>query len=162
MQIRVGIGQDSHPFVESGNKKPLTLGGITISEEMGLIGNSDGDVILHSLFNALSQAVGERSLGIYSDPLCLEKGITDSKEYLKIALKMIEERGYVINNIGIMIEAKVPKIEPHTKKMKECIAKLLKINEDQIGITATSGNGLTAFGKGEGIQVITIVSLIKP
>lgn len=158
--FRVGFGQDSHEFVKDGDKKPLKLGGVLISNERGLKGNSDGDVVLHALFNALSQAIGERSIGIYADPK-FERGITDSKEYLKTILSMVKEKGYIINNVGIMIEAKKPKIEEHVCKMKKSLSKLLKLEESQIGITATSGENLTAFGRGEGIQTFVIVSLVK-
>ena len=127
-----------------------------IPNEPGLEANSDGDVILHSLFNAISQSMGNSSIGNYADELC-SKGVTDSEEYLKIALGMI--KGYRINNIGIMIEAKKPEIDSHENEIKESLAKLLNIGKNLIGITATSGEELTEFGKGKGIQAITIISL---
>ena len=157
--IRVGIGQDSHAFVKKGNKK-LVLGGTEIPNEKGLEANSDGDVILHSLFNALSQAVGEKSLGYYTDPL-LKKGIKDSKEFLKVAKKLVGNKGYKVNNVGVMFEGKKPRIDNYVDEMKKVIGKILEIKEEQIGITATSGEDLTSFGKGQGIQVFSIVSLVK-
>src|SRR3989344_3750339 len=72
---RIGIGQDSHKFSDNKNKK-LVLGGIKIEKETGLEANSDGDVILHALFNALSTAIGMKSIGFYADGMC-KKGITD-------------------------------------------------------------------------------------
>jgi len=155
---RIGLGLDSHKFTNI--PKPLILGGVLIPNEQGLEANSDGDVILHSLFNAFSQAIGERSIGYYDDSM-LKKGITDSKEYLRLILKMVEERDFKINNIGIMIEAKKPFLEPFAEKMKAELSKLLKIQKTQIGITFTSGEELTEFGKGKGIQVFSIVSLKK-
>ncbi len=158
--VRVGFGTDSHRFDEN-EKKPLILGGIKISEKGGLKANSDGDVILHALFNALSQACGGNSLGYYADPL-FKKGITDSREYLKVALELVENSGYRINNIGIMVEAKRPIIPLHIiEKMKESISSIVKINKSDIGITFTSGEGLTSFGKGEGILAQAVVTLIK-
>lgn len=152
----VGLGQDSHRFADE--DKPLKLGGIEIPNESGLEANSDGDVVLHSLFNALSQSIGERSIGYYCDAMP-KKGITDSKEYLKIVLDSIREKGYKINNIGIMIEAKSPLIEPYVDEMRKSIANMCGIEPIQVGITATSGEELTEFGKGKGIQVFSIVSL---
>jgi len=157
--IRVGIGQDSHRFIRKG-KKRLVLGGVIIPNENGLEGNSDGDVVLHAIFNALSQAVGKKSIGVYSDNICRE-GIKDSREYLKLALKMVKDSGYRINNIGVMIEAKKPRIEPYVDDMKKSIADILMITQDMIGITATSGEGLTAFGKGIGIQVFAITTVVR-
>jgi 2-C-methyl-D-erythritol 2,4-cyclodiphosphate synthase len=157
--VRVGFGTDSHRFEEKG-KKPLILGSVRISDSGGLVANSDGDVILHALFNAISQACGGESLGYYADPL-FEKGITDSREYLKIALQMAAGIGYRIGNIGIMVEAYRPHVPAEDRKrMKEAIAALCGVSKDRVGITFTSGEGLTAFGKGEGILVQAVVTLL--
>jgi len=158
--VRIGYGTDSHTFEDTGDK-PLVLGGVKLGERNGLKANSDGDVILHALFNAVSQACGGESLGYYADNLC-KKGITDSKEYIKVVLKMVSEIGYKINNIGIMVEAKKPRISfGDNKKMKQSIARLAGITENDVGITFTSGEGLTAFGRGEGVLAQAVVSLVK-
>jgi len=158
--IRVGLGQDSHAFEPDGSTKPLILGGIVFPGQPGLQANSDGDVVLHALFNALSQAVGGRSLGIYADPIYAQ-GITNSRQYVAVALDMVRQAGYTVNNVGVSIEARRPKIEPRALEMKKSLADLLGVSMDQVGITATTGEGLTAFGRGEGIQVFVIVSLQK-
>jgi 2-C-methyl-D-erythritol 4-phosphate cytidylyltransferase/2-C-methyl-D-erythritol 2,4-cyclodiphosphate synthase len=155
---RVGLGQDSHKFTQQ--PKKLMLGGVEILGHPGMDANSDGDVILHSLFNALSQSVGGKSLGFYSDPLC-QKGIKDSTAYLKIALDMVREKGYKINNIGIMVEAKKPRFEKYEELIKEKVAELCSIGSSKVGFSATSGEKLTPFGKGQAIQVFSIVSLRK-
>ena len=157
---RIGLGQDSHGFEEE-KEKLLVLGGVLIPNEKGLKGNSDGDVILHALFNSVSQAIGERSISYYADKMCLEQGITDSKEYLKVILNKLKEKNYKINNVGIMIEAKKPKLEPYHAKIKQSLSNLLKINKEQIGLTFTSGESLTDFGKGLGIQCFVITTLNK-
>ena len=158
--VRVGFGSDSHLFDESGSK-PLVLGGVKLEGERGLKANSDGDVILHALFNALSQACGGESIGHYANPL-FKKGITDSREYVKIALKMVTDIGYRINNVGIMIEAKKPYIPLSLNtKIKGSIARLADIGEKNVGITYTSGEGLTSFGRGKGMLAQAVVSLIK-
>jgi len=155
---RIGLGQDSHSFEEK--EKPLILGGIEIPNEPGLKANSDGDVILHTLFNALSQAIGYKSIGCYADKMCLEQGITDSKEYLKVILEKLKEENYKINNVGIMMELKKPNLGQYHDKIKESLSNLLKIEKNKIGLTFTSGDNLTEFGKGLGIQcfVVTIVN----
>lgn len=152
---RVGLGMDSHKFEEG---KELYLGGIKIPDETGFRANSDGDVILHALFNAISQALGKRSIGCYADKMCLSEGITDSKEYLKIILDKLE--GYKINSVGIMLEGKKPRLEKWHDKIKESIARLLNIDVTKIGLTFTSGEELTSFGKGEGMQCFVVVSLL--
>ncbi len=158
--VRIGFGTDSHRFEEIGIK-PLILGCVKLKESGGLKANSDGDVILHALFNAISQACGGESLGYYADPL-YRKGITDSKEYVKIALKMVAEIGYRVNNIGIMVEAKIPHVSiKNIVKMKRSIADLVGVSDKEIGITFTSGEELTSFGRGDGILAQVVVSLVK-
>jgi len=160
---RIGFGQDSHRFVgeESDQKdKPLVLGSVRIGNERGMDANSDGDVILHALFNALSQAVGGKSIGNYADQM-LQNGVTDSKEYLKVALGLVDEAGYKVNNVGIMLEGRNPKLDDHHDNIKESIASLCGIDKEKVGLTATSGEDLTPFGKGLGIQAFAVVTVNK-
>ena len=151
---KVGIGQDSHRFTN--RKKQLVLGGVVIPGHKGLEADSDGDVLLHALFNAIAQAIGGKSLGHYATPM-FKKGITDSKEYLKVMLEKIKE--YRINNVGFMVEAKTPKIDVYSDDIKDKIADILGIKSEQVGITATSGEGLSEFGQGKGIQAFAVVTL---
>ena len=157
-EARIGIGLDSHRF--AGSDVPLVLGGVEIPGEDGLEANSDGDVILHSLFNALSQAIGGKSIGFYADQMCKD-GVKNSKEYIALILGKIKEKNYTVNNIGIMVEAKRPRLDDYSEKIKESISSICCLGKERIGITATSGESLTEFGKGLGIQVFTIASLRK-
>lgn len=157
--IKIGIGQDSHKF--SINKKPLILGGIKLSEIGGFEANSDGDVIIHSLCNALSSAIGGYSLGTWSDEMYSKKGIKDSKKYLNVIFNKIQSLKYNVGNVSFSIEAKKPKISIiETNKIKKSLADLLKIQLNCIGITFTSGDNLSDFGKGLGINVICAVLLL--
>jgi len=157
MNIKTGIGQDSHCF-EKEKGKPLILAGIEFEHPFGLKGNSDADVIFHSITNSISSITGKNILGNVADQL-VKNDQKDSSEYLNLALNDLNE--WKINHIAIAIECQTPKISPHIKAMKENIAKLCKINTSEIGITATTGEGLTAFGRGEGIQAITIITVSK-
>jgi 2-C-methyl-D-erythritol 4-phosphate cytidylyltransferase/2-C-methyl-D-erythritol 2,4-cyclodiphosphate synthase len=156
--FRVGIGQDSHVFEDK--KNGLTLAGIYFPNEKKLEANSDGDVVLHAIFNALSQATGDRSLGFYADEE-FKKGITDSKKYLEIILKKIKKDKFHINSVGLMIECKTPKIDPIADSFKKSLSQILSVNPTRIGVTATSGENATIFGAGFGIQCFAIVSLKK-
>ena len=157
MTAKTGIGQDSHAFEETPGK-PLILAGIKLDHPIGLKGNSDADVVLHSITNAISSITGRNILGSVADQLCQE-GVTDSSNFLKLALDDLGN--WKICHIAITIECLKPKISPQIESMKKSIAKLCHINKTDIGITATTGEGLTAFGKGEGIQAITIVTVDK-
>ncbi|MGA1823028.1 MAG: 2-C-methyl-D-erythritol 4-phosphate cytidylyltransferase [bacterium] len=157
--VRIGFGVDSHAF--DSEDKDLVLGGLKITGYPGLKANSDGDVVFHALFNAVSQALGMGSIGLYADTMCLSEGIRDSAHYLCFISSEMAQRGYRINNIGIMIEAKKPRIEPFVDGMKSRISGIFSITEDQIGICATSGEDLDAFGKGRGIKCSCMVSLVN-
>lgn len=150
------IGQDSHRFEKEDSSKPLILGGVEIPGCVGLDGNSDADVVLHAVTNAISGLSGINILGAISDDLCLNKGIKDSRVYLQKALDTLSQ--YRLLHVSISIEAKRPHFAKHIPGVKASIAKLLSLEEKHVGLTATTGEGLTAFGKGEGIQAFVIVS----
>ena len=160
MPIRVGIGQDSHRFVETGDRqKPLILGGIEISSELELEGNSDADVVLHALCNAISSVSGKIIMGPYTDKLCEEQKITSSAVYVVETMKTLS--GYTITSVSIAIECLTPKIVPHIEDMRKRISEILNITVDSIGITATSGENLTTFGQGKGIQAFVVIAAIR-
>lgn len=159
---RIGFGQDSHRIVIHTSKvdKPLILGGIVIDEQIEVIADSDGDMIIHSLCNALNTAIGRGSFDEYAGAMC-KKGIKNSKEYLLVALNYIKKEGFQISNISISLEAGKPRIEKHRVRIVESLSLLLSLKKGRIGISSTSGNGLTSFSKGRGIRSNCIVSLIK-
>ena len=154
---KIGIGQDSHKFAKDKNKK-LVLGGIKIENEAGFDADSDGDVILHALFNALSTAIGGKSLGFYAGKM-YKDGITDSKQYLQFILGKVKERNFKISNVAVMLEGKRPRIDKHIGKIRASLSKIMKIKEESIGMAATSGQGLTEFGKGNGMQCFAAVTI---
>lgn len=158
--LRIGFGMDSHAFSEK-KEKPLILGGFVVPDEIGLEGDSDADVVLHALFNAISQSIGDRSLGYYSTPMFREKGITDSKEYIKIILNKLGSLNYTINNVGITIEAKKPRLEQYSELIKKSLSSILKINSNRIGLNFTSGDGLTDFGQGKGMLCFAVVIISR-
>jgi 2-C-methyl-D-erythritol 2,4-cyclodiphosphate synthase len=151
------VGQDSHRFEDESSKKPLWLGGIIIPGSPGLLGNSDADVVLHAITNAISGISCVNILGKISDDLCLNKGIADSKVYLQEALKTLDT--YSVVHVSVSIEARKPHLSSHIPAMRLSIANVLQISENHVGITATTGEGLTSFGKGEGIQAFVIITV---
>ena len=156
-EVLVGIGEDSHYFDDSGT---MVLAGVRIDDLPKLHGNSDGDLILHALCNAISSALGEGSIGPVADPMA-EQGILDSTKYLEVILNVVKERGYSLGNVSISLECARPKIEPISGQLKESLSALLNLDPQKIGITVTSGEGLTSFGRGEGVRCICVVSLLR-
>ena len=165
--IKVGIGQDSHRIVDYADKtddgkknKPLVLGGLTLKEKYTLEGNSDSDVVFHAMTNAISGITGKPILGPIADKLC-KKGIVNSAVYLEKALEDLADKGYALSHISISLECARPKILPLLSKMKWSIAKVTGLEEENIGITATTGEKLTAFGKGEGVQAFACATATR-
>lgn len=155
--VKCSIGQDSHAF-DKETSKPLILGGVEFPGGTGLRANSDGDVVLHAITNAISGITGRNILGKVADDIC-KSGIIDSSAYLKVALDDLAKTPYKINHLSITIECLVPKMSPKIDEMKEKIAELLSVAKSDIGITATTGEGLTAFGQGLGISVFCILTV---
>lgn len=153
------IGEDSHRVSPEKNK-PLILGGVEFCDStFSLEANSDGDVVLHAITNAISGATGVNILGKPADIMC-KNGITDSAEYLKEALNYMNNSTKIIH-VSISIEALRPKFAPMITDMRKKIAELLNIDPLFVCITATTGEGLTEFGKGNGIFVKVIMSFSR-
>lgn len=153
--MKVGIGQDSHRFdIENKNKK-LILGGVIFENEIPLLGNSDADVVLHAITNAISGITCVNIIGKKSDEMC-QNGIKDSEAYLRESLNYLETK---IIHVSISIECLEPKISPKIEEMRKNIGRILSIPETEVGITATTGEGLTEFGKGNGISCFAIVTV---
>jgi len=135
----------------------LFWGGVELDAPFNLVGNSDADVILHAITNGVSGITGMPILGPVADQLWKE-GITDSKIYLKRAVEDLTNINFQVTHVSVSVECLKPKLISHFPLMKQCIAGLLNISESDIGITATTGEGLTDFGKGLGVQAISVVT----
>ncbi len=160
MTFRTGIGQDSHRFFPSDSTKLCIIAGLIFDDVPGFNANSDGDVVFHAICNAISSLTGVLILGAIADDLCLKDGITDSEVYLKEAMKTLGNQK--ITHVAITIEAKRPKFKNRLIEMRENIARVMNLDLSQVGITATSGEGLTDFGCGDGVQCFAIVTTQEP
>lgn len=159
MMIRTGIGQDSHRFHSDGSKKSCIMGGLIFEGVPGFIANSDGDVIFHAICNAISTVTGEIILGKVADELLEKEGITDSAAYLQMALKTLGRQK--ITHVALTLEASRPKFLHRIPELRANIAKEMGLELSQVGITATTGEGLTDFGCGEGVQCFCIVTTLE-
>jgi len=152
--MRVGMGYDVHRLVEG---RKLILGGVEIPFEKGLLGHSDGDVLLHAICDALLGAAGKGDIGQHFPDTNPEYKDISSLVLLEKVKGLIKE--YRINNIDSIIVAQDPKLAPYLSKMKENIAGVLKIDKDKINIKATTTEKLGSIGRGEGIAAYAMVSL---
>ncbi|MBE6014862.1 MAG: 2-C-methyl-D-erythritol 2,4-cyclodiphosphate synthase [Lachnospiraceae bacterium] len=154
--MRIGMGYDVHRLTKD---RQLIVGGVTIPYEMGLLGHSDADVLLHAIMDALLGAASLGDIGRHfpdTDPQY--EGIS-SLELLKKVGIMLEKDDYCIENIDATIIAQAPKMAPHIEDMRANIAKALCIELNQISIKATTEEGLGFTGRGEGIAAQAICLL---
>ena len=157
--MRVGMGYDVHRLVEG---RDLIIGGVKIPYEKGVLGHSDADVLLHAISDALLGAAALGDIGKHfpdSDPAY--KGI-DSRLLLKKVGELIEEKGFLIENIDATIIAQAPKMRPHIETMRANIANDLGILVEQVNVKATTEEGLGFTGTGEGISSQAICLLNSP
>lgn len=155
--MRIGQGYDVHRLVEG---RSLILGGVDVPYEKGLLGHSDADVLVHAVMDALLGAAALGDIGRHfpdTDPAY--KGIS-SIELLKRVGGLLEEKGYVIENIDATIIAQRPKLAPYRPQMAVNIAEALKLDVSRVSVKATTEEGLGFTGTGEGIssQAITLLT----
>lgn len=156
--MKASIGQDSHRFDLQEKEKKCILGGIVFEEVPALAANSDGDVVFHAITNAISGITCRNILGKAADEMC-RAGITDSREYLKVAMQDLQAQGHHITHVSVSIECQKPKISPRVEEMRASVGKVLGISPYQVGITATTGEQLTDCGSGLGISVLCILTV---
>ncbi len=156
IRVRTGIGQDSHRFLPPESSKPCVIAGLIFDDAPGFNANSDGDIVFHAICNAISSLTGILILGDIADDLCLKDGITDSEVYLAEAMKTLGKQE--VSHVAVTIEAKKPKFKKRLLEMRQNIARVMQLDVSQVGITATSGEGLTDFGCGDGAQAFAIVT----
>lgn len=157
--MRIGQGYDVHRLVEG---RKLILGGVEIPYEKGLLGHSDADVLLHAVMDALLGAAALGDIGQhFPDSDERYKGIS-SVELLKDVGKILQENGYLIENIDSTVIAQRPKLLSYRPQMAKNIADALGIEPDQVSVKATTEEGLGFTGTGEGIsaQAIALLSSV--
>jgi len=146
------MGRDSHRFLSEDSSKFCIIGGVIFENVPGLGGESDGDVVFHAICNAITSLTGVSILGGLARELRQKDGITDSGVYLEKALETLGSQK--IEHVAISLEGSRPKLEPRIEEMRARIAEILHLDISEVGITATSGEGLTDFGCGDGLQCL--------
>ena len=156
--FRSGIGYDAHRF---GAGRKLVLGGVEIAHSRGLEGHSDADVLTHAIADALLGAIGERDIG-HHFPNTDEsiRGIS-SLEILRRVGEILTEQNYRIANIDATLIAEAPKIGPHLEAMREKIGNALALAPGQIGLKATTNEGMGAIGREEGMYAMAVATVEK-
>lgn len=146
--MRIGHGYDVHRLV---NGRPLILGGVKIENDVGLLGHSDADVLIHAIMDSLLGAAALGDIGKHfpdSNPVYKN---ADSMKLLKTVSDMLKEKNYQIQNLDATIIAQSPKLSPYISRMKENISKICEIDSDCVNVKATTEENLGFTGRSEGI-----------
>jgi 2-C-methyl-D-erythritol 2,4-cyclodiphosphate synthase len=158
MNIRIGYGVDVHQLAENYS---LWIGGLKIESDLGAIGHSDADVLLHAICDALLGAANLRDIGFhFSDTDPQFKGI-DSKILLKEVYNKVNEKGYSVINIDSTVILEKPKLNPHIPAMQLVIAEILKIDIDAVSIKATTHEKVDSFGERRAVKAYAACLLEK-
>jgi 2-C-methyl-D-erythritol 2,4-cyclodiphosphate synthase len=157
--MRIGYGYDVHPFAEG---RRLFLGGVEFpGAGRGLLGHSDADVLLHAVCDALLGAAGLGDIGKLfpnTDPAHKDR---PSLQFLREVAGLLAGAGYQVANVDITVLAEAPKIGPHAARIKGNIAAALGIGPDQVGVKATTGEGMGFVGRGEGIAAHAVALIYR-
>lgn len=156
--IRIGFGVDVHQLVVD---RKLILGGVEIQSDLGALGHSDADVLLHAICDAMLGALNLRDIGFHfpdTDPNY--KGI-DSSILLRDTFLLVKERGYRLGNMDCTIIAEKPKLNPHIPAMQARIAELVEADVEQISIKATTHEKVDSFGERRAIKAYATCLLLK-
>jgi 2-C-methyl-D-erythritol 2,4-cyclodiphosphate synthase len=153
---RVGIGTDLHRLVEG---RGLRLGHVEIEFDRGLLGHSDGDVVLHAVIDAIAGAAGLPDIGemFPDDDPAYENA--DSATLVREAMRKVAERGYAVANVDVTIHAERPKLSEYKDRIRQEVAWLLAVEPDAVSIKAKTNEGVDAVGRGEAIACTAVVGL---
>ena len=156
--MRIGHGYDVHRLVEG---RKLIIGGVEIAHEMGLLGHSDADVLLHAVSDALLGAAALGDIGKHFPDTSEEFKNANSLMLLQKVFSMLSEKGYEIVNIDATIIAQAPKMSTHVDKMRENVAKALNTAIENINIKATTEEGMGFTGEKKGIASHSVCLIEK-
>lgn len=156
--MRIGIGHDVHRL-RRGRK--LLLGGVRIPHARGLVGHSDGDVVLHALMDAVLGAMGEGDIGDwFPDHADSTRGISSGRLFERVK-KRLAERKMRIANIDTIIHAQAPHLGPYKSRIRESLARIASVPADRINVKAKTAEGLGAVGEGRALEATCVVLLEK-
>ena len=158
MKIRVGFGFDVHQLVPN---RELWLGGIKLEHELGLLGHSDADVLIHAICDALLGAANMRDIGYHFPDNAGEFKNIDSKILLAKTVDFIASNGYRVGNVDATVCAERPKLKARIPEMQEVLAKLMQVDVDDVSIKATTTEKLGFTGREEGISAYATVLIEK-
>lgn len=155
-EYRTGIGTDIHRLVP---ERPLMLGGVQVPFELGLLGHSDGDAVLHAVIDAMLGAAGLGDIGMLFPDTDPQWKDADSSQLVMRAREQVKKQHWEVVNLDVIIHAQLPRLGPFKGQIKRQIAGLLETDFANVNIKAKTNEGLDAVGRGEAIAATAAVLL---
>ena len=156
MAMRVGYGYDLHRLVDG---RPLVLGGVRVAHAAGLMGHSDGDVVLHAVCDAILGALAAGDIGeLFPDSDERYRGVA-SAELVRPVVARMRQAGWRVGNLDVTIHAEQPRLAPHREAIRQRVAELVGAAVDAVCIKAKTNEGVDAVGRGEAIAATAVVLL---
>ena len=157
--FRVGLGYDIHPLVAG---RRCVLGGVNIPSDVGPDGHSDADVVLHAVADAILGAAGLRDIGHYfPNTDAAIKGLDSAVIVKKAVVEAKASGGWVVGNVDVVIIGERPKVMAHVDAMKAKVAEIIGVTPSQVGIKATTNEGMDSIGQGKALAVQAICLVFK-
>lgn len=154
--MRIGFGYDSHVFAE---ERPLKLGGVLVPFPLGLKGNSDADVLIHALIDALLGAAALGDIGSHFPDTGAEWKNADSALLLKMVVEEIRAAGYEIGNVDVTVVCEQPKLRPYVDAIRSRLGEILRVPVASVSVKGKTNEGMDAVGEGRGIAVYAVALL---
>ncbi|WP_299280676.1 2-C-methyl-D-erythritol 2,4-cyclodiphosphate synthase [uncultured Tateyamaria sp.] len=159
MDIRLGNGFDVHAF---GPGTHVTLCGVNVPHDAGLVGHSDADVGMHTVTDAIYGALAQGDIGQHFPPSDPQWKGAESHIFLRHAVDLACEMGFEISNVDCTLICEFPKVGPHAERMREVMADIMGLDVARVSVKATTSERLGFTGRGEGIACIATCALVRP
>ena len=156
--MKIGFGSDIHRLAEN---RPLILGGVLIESDLGAVGHSDADVLLHAVTDAILGALALGDIGSHFSDKDSRWENADSLVFLREAVRMMKDGGFRIVNVDSVVSLERPKLRPHIAAMRENLAKVLELEINAVSVKAKTGEGVDSIGQRLAIKAEAVVLLEK-
>jgi len=156
--MRIGYGSDKHRLAAG---ERLVLGGVDVASDLGAVGHSDADVVLHSVTDALLGAIAAGDIGAHFPNSEARWKNADSEVFLRHALSLVREKGYSVGNVDVTIHLELPKLRPFIDEMRTKTAEILAVEIDRISIKAKTGEGIGEVGERKAVMAEAVVLITK-
>lgn len=156
--MRIGYGSDKHKLAAG---ERLMLGGVDVASDLGAVGHSDADVVLHSVTDALLGAIAAGDIGTHFSDSDERWKDADSEVFLRHAVSLVREKGYSVGNIDVTIHLELPKLRPFIDEMRAKVAEILSTDIDNVSIKAKTGEGVGEVGERRAVLAEAVVLITK-